>query len=59
MQSKDVILSNLPTTYIDVDTREVRQTSEIHEHQSTRLEFLKLELRQLLEGKEMPIFPTK
>eukprot|EP00112_Aurelia_sp_Birch-Aquarium-sp1_P011440 Seg2406.3 transcript_id=Seg2406.3/GoldUCD/mRNA.D3Y31 product="Guanine nucleotide exchange C9orf72-like" protein_id=Seg2406.3/GoldUCD/D3Y31 len=59
MQSKDVILSNLPTTYIDIDTREVRQTSEIHEHQSTRLEFLKLELRQLLEGKEMPIFPTK
>ena len=59
MESKDVILNSLPTTYIDIDSKEIKQTGELHVHYSTRAEFLKLELQQLLKGEETPIFPTK
>ena len=59
VNSKDVILNTLPTTYIDIDSKEVKQTSELNIHFSARGEFLKLELQQLLKGERTPIFPTK
>ena len=59
MNSKDVILNTLPTTFIDIDSKEVKQTCDLQDHYSTRVEFLKLELQQLLEGQPTPVFPTK
>jgi len=59
MESKDVILNSLPTTYIDIDSKEILQTGELHLHYSTRAEFLRIELSQLLKGDECLIFPTR
>ena len=59
MESKDVILNSLPTTYIDIDSKEIMQTGELHLHYSTRAEFLRIELSQLLKGDECLIFPTR
>lgn len=59
MNSKDVILNSRPTTFIDIDSKEVKQTGELHMHFAMKLEFLKLDLQQLLEGLVTPVFPTK
>ena len=58
IKSKDVLINSLPTTLIDIDTKEVQQTNELRLHLTTRFEFLRLYLSQILEG-EAPVFPTK
>ncbi len=59
MESKDVILNSFPTTLINVNTKDVQQTGEMQVHFKTRLEFLKLDLQQIMKEEEIPLFPTK
>eukprot|EP00794_Sanderia_malayensis_P007923 gene7923-8778_t len=61
IESRDVVLSSFPTTLINVDNKDVQQTSTMQDHLRKRLEYLRLDLEQMLKDEEEdpPIFPTK
>ncbi|KAL9951273.1 hypothetical protein ACROYT_G043911 [Oculina patagonica] len=55
---KGIITSSLPSTLVDMDTGEVKQTCPFNEHIVIRREFIDIELALLLEeAEDAPVFP--
>ena len=56
---KGIITSSLPSTLVDLDTNEVKQTHLFNEHVIIRKEFIDIELALLLEEvQDAPMFPA-
>jgi len=56
---KGIITSSLPSTLVDLDTGEVKQTHPFNEHVVIRKEFIDIELALLLEeAEDAPVFPA-
>lgn len=56
---KGIITSSLPSTLVDMDTGEVKQTCPFNEHTVIRREFIDIELALLLEeAEDAPVFPA-
>lgn len=56
---KGIITSSLPSTLVDMDTGEVKQTCPFNEHTVIRREFIDIELALLLEeAEDVPVFPA-
>ena len=56
---KGIITSSLPSTLVDLDTNEVKQTHPFNEHVIIRKEFIDIELALLLEEvQDAPMFPA-
>lgn len=56
---KGIITSSLPSTLVDMDTGEVKQTCPFNEHAVIRREFIDIELALLLEeAEDAPVFPA-
>ena len=56
---KGIITSSLPSTLVDLDTGEVKQTCPFNEHVIIRKEFIDIELALLLEeAEDAPVFPA-
>lgn len=56
---KGIITSSLPSTLVDLDTVEVKQTHPFNEHVVIRKEFIDIELALLLqETEDAPVFPA-
>lgn len=56
---KGIITSSLPSTLVDLDTGEVKQTCPFNEHVVIRKEFIDIELALLLEeAEDVPVFPA-
>ncbi|KAJ7329004.1 hypothetical protein OS493_023296 [Desmophyllum pertusum] len=56
---KGIITSSLPSTLVDMDTAEVKQTCPFNEHIVIRREFIDIELALLLEeAEDAPVFPA-
>lgn len=56
---KGIITSSLPSTLVDMDTEEVKQTCPFNEHTVIRREFIDIELALLLEeAEDAPVFPA-
>ena len=55
---KGIITSSLPSTLVDMDTGEVKQTCPFNEHIVIRREFIDIELALLSEeAEDTPVFP--
>ena len=55
---KGIIASSLPSTLVDMDTREVKQTCPYNEHIVIRREFIDIESALLSEeAEDTPVFP--
>lgn len=56
---KGIITSSLPSTLVDLDTSDVKQTHPFNEHVLIRKEFIDIELALLLEEvQDAPMFPA-
>ncbi|CAH3172505.1 unnamed protein product [Porites evermanni] len=56
---KGIITSSLPSTLVDLDTGEVKQTCPFNQHVVIRKEFIDIELALLLEeAEDAPVFPA-
>ena len=60
MPVKGIITSSLPSTLVDLEIEEVKQTYPFHEHGVIRQDFIDLELALMLDSQEdAPVYPEK